>query len=90
MRSSDVFILGAITGALVIWLGGREIQAFVRERTRDARAKTADGIRAVETQTDKMLSSGEHSLRRAEELVHATKEHVSDVLRAGEVAIRPV
>jgi hypothetical protein len=90
MRSSDVFILGTITGAVVVWLWGREIQDSMRERTRSARAKAAEGIRAVETQTGKVLDIGGNSLRRAEEILQATKEHVSDALRAGESAIRPV
>jgi aspartate oxidase len=71
MRTSEVFILGTVAGAVVIWLWGREIQGSVRGKTRELRAKAADGIRAVETQTGKVL------------------EHVSDTLRAGEVAIRP-
>ena len=90
MRTSDVFILGTITGAVVIWLWGREIQDSMRERTRSARTKAAEGIRAVETQTGKVLDIGGNSLRRAEEFLQATKEHVSDALRAGEGAIRPV
>ena len=47
MRTSDVFILGTIAGAVVVWLWGREIQDSMRERTRNARAKAAEGIRAV-------------------------------------------
>ena len=90
MRTSDVFILGTITGAVVVWLWGREIQDSMRERTRSARTKAAEGIRAVETQTGKVLDIGGNSLRRAEEFLQATKEHVSDALRAGEGAIRPV
>jgi len=89
MRTSEAFILGTITGAAVIWLWGREIQGSVREKTREVRAKAAEGIRAVETQTGKVLDRGGNSLRRAEEFLQGTKEHVSDALRAGEVAIRP-
>jgi len=89
MRTSEAFILGTITGAAVIWLWGSEIQDFVRGKTREVRVKAAEGIRAVETQTGKVLDRGGHSLRRAEEFLEDTKEHVSDALRAGEVAIRP-
>ena len=89
MRTTKAFILGTIAGAVVIWLWGREIQGSVREKTRGARTKTAEGIRAVETQTGRVLDRGASSLRRAEEFLHDTKEHVSDALRAGEAAIRP-
>jgi hypothetical protein len=89
MRTSEAFILGTITGAVVIVLWGREIQGFVRGKTREVRAKAAEGVRAVETQTGKVLDRGGNSLRRAEEFLQDTKEHVSDALRAGEAAIRP-
>ena len=89
MRTSKAFILGTITGAVVIWLWGREIQGFVRGKTREARTKAAEGIRSVETQTGKVLDRGGNSLRRAEEFLQDTKEHVSGAVRAGEVAIRP-
>jgi hypothetical protein len=69
--------------------GGREIQSSVRGKTREVRAKAAEGIRAVETQTRKVLDRGGNSLRRAEEFLQDTKEHVSEALRAGEVAIHP-
>ena len=89
MRTSEAFILGTITGAVVIVLWGREIQGFARGKTREMRAKAAEGVRAVETQTGKVLDRGGNSLRRAEEFLQDTKEHVSDALRAGEAAIRP-
>jgi hypothetical protein len=43
----------------------------------------------VETQTGKVLDRGGNSLRRAEEFLQDTKEHVSGALRAAEGAIRP-
>jgi len=89
MRTGEVFILGMFTGAVVTLLWGREIQGSVQGRTRTVRAKAAEGIRAVETQTGKVLDRGGSSLRRAEEFLQDTKEHVSDALRAAEVAIRP-
>jgi hypothetical protein len=89
MRISDAFILGTITGAVVTWLWGREIQGSVQGKTREARTKAAEGIRAVETQTGKVLDRGGSSLRRAEEFLQDTKEHVSGALRAAEGAIRP-
>lgn len=89
MRTSEAFILGAITGAVAIWLWGRDIQGFVRGKTREVREMAADGLRAVETQTGRVLDRGGRSLRRAEELLQDTKEHVSDALRAGQDAIGP-
>jgi hypothetical protein len=89
MRTSEVFILGMITGAVGILLWGRQIQGSVQGRTWAVRAKAAEGIRAVETQTGKVLDRGGSSLRRAEEFLQDTKEHVSDALRTAEDAIRP-
>jgi len=64
MRTSEAFVLGTITGAVVIWLWGREIQGSVREKTREVRAKAAEGIRVVETQTGKVLDRGVSRGRR--------------------------
>ena len=89
MRTSEVFILGMITGAVGILLWGRQIQSSVQGKTRSVRTKAAEGIRAVETQTGKVLDRGGSSLRRAEEFLQDTKEQVSGALRAAEDAIRP-
>jgi hypothetical protein len=89
MRTSETFVLGAITGAVVVWLWGREIESYVGEKTRGVRAKAVDGLRAVEETTGTMLDHGGDALRRAEEFVEDTKEHVSGVLRAGQDTIRP-
>ena len=89
MRTSEAFVLGAIMGAAVVWLWGREIEEYVAERTRGARTKAAEGVRAVEASAGKVLDRGGDALRRADEFLQDTKEHVSDALRAGEEAIRP-
>ena len=89
MRTSKAFVLGTVTGAIVVWLWGREIADYLAEKTRGVRARAADGIRAVEEKTGKVLDRSGHSLRRAEEVLQDTKEHVSDVLRVGEETIRP-
>jgi hypothetical protein len=89
MRTSTAFVLGAITGAVVVWLWGREIEDYVGAKTRGARAKAADGMRAVEESTGRLLDRGGSSLRRAEDFLQDTKAHVSDALRAGQDAIRP-
>ncbi len=89
MRTSDAFVLGTITGAVVVWLWGREIEDYVGEKTRGVRTKAAEGIRAVEEKTGKVLDPSGDSLRRADEFLQDTKEHVSEALRAGQEAIRP-
>jgi hypothetical protein len=89
MRSSGAFVLGAITGAVVTWFWGSEIEGYLRERTHGVRARAAEGIRAVDEKAGQVLDGGRHSLRRAETFLQETKEHVSDALRAGQEAIRP-
>jgi hypothetical protein len=71
MRTSETFILGAIMGAAVVWLWGREMEEYVEESTRGVRTKAAA------------------ALRRADELLQDTKQHVSEALRVGEEAIGP-
>ena len=58
MRISGVFVLGAIVGAAVVWLWGRQIEAYVEETTRGVRAKAAEGVRAVEETAEKVLGVG--------------------------------
>jgi hypothetical protein len=89
MRTSEAFVLGAIMGAAVVWLWGREMEDFVQERTRGVRMKAAEGVRAVEEGTGKVLDRGGEALRRVDEFLQDTKEHVTGALRAGEDAIRP-
>ena len=89
MRTSEVFVLGTIVGAAVVWLWGREIEEYVGEKTRGVRARAAAGMQAVEEKTGKVLDRSGNSLRRAEEFLQDTKEHVSGALRAGQDAIRP-
>jgi len=48
MRTSEVFILGMITGAIGILLWGRQIQSSVRGKTWALRSKAAEGLRAAE------------------------------------------
>ena len=82
-------MLGAVLGAAVVWLWGRQIGEYVQERTRGARMKAAEGVRAVEEKAGKVLDRGGDALRRADDFLQDTKEHVSDALRAGKEAIRP-
>ena len=87
MRSKGL-VLGAIVGAAVVWLWGRGMEEYVEERTRGVRTKAADGVRAVEEGAGKVLDRGGEALRRVDELLQDTKEHVSETLRQGK-AIRP-
>ena len=89
MRTSEAFVLGAIMGAAVVWLWGREMEEYVAERTRGVRTKAAEGVRAVEETAGKVLDRGGDALRRADEFLQDTKQHVSEALQAGEEAIRP-
>jgi len=89
MRTREAFVLGAIMGAAVVWLWGREMEEYLEERTRGVRTKAAEGVRAVEETAGRVLDRGGDALRRADEFLQDTKEHVSDALRAGEEAIRP-
>jgi hypothetical protein len=89
MRTSRAFVLGAVMGAAVVWLWGREMEAYVEDRTRGVRTKVAEGVRAVEETAAKVLDRGGDVLYRADEFLQDTKEQVSEALRAGEDAIRP-
>jgi hypothetical protein len=89
MRSSKAFVLGAIMGAAAVWLWGREMEAYVEDKTRGVRTKAAEGVRAVEETAGKVLDRGDDALRRADEFLQGTRAHVSETLRAGEDAIRP-
>ena len=89
MRTSEAFALGTIIGAVVVGLWGRTIEDYWGGKTRGVRTKAAEGIRAVKDRTGKVLDRGEDALRRADEFLQDTKEHVSEALRAGQEAIRP-
>ncbi len=89
MRISGGFVLGAIMGAAAVWLWGREMEAYVGEKTRGVRTKAAEGVRTVEEKAGQVLDRGGDALRRADEFLQDTRVHVSETLRAGEEAIRP-
>ena len=89
MRTSDGFILGAITGAAIVWFWRREIEGYVREQTRGVRTQAAEGLQAVADGTGKALDRGGDALRSAEAFLQDTKEQVGDALRTGQDAVRP-
>jgi hypothetical protein len=90
MRTSGVFVLGAIIGGAVVWwLWGQEIEEYLGEKTRGLRTKAEGGLRAVEETAGKVLDRGGDALHRADDFLRDTKEHVSGALRAGQEAIHP-
>jgi gas vesicle protein len=89
MRTSETFVIGAIAGALAVWLGGREMGAYIGEKTRGVRAKAAAGIRTAEDTAGRVLDQGGNALRCADEFLQDTKEHVGEALQAGQEAISP-
>jgi hypothetical protein len=48
MRLHEAFVLGAVTGAIVVWRWRRPIEDAFSEKTRELRTKAADRLRAVE------------------------------------------
>jgi hypothetical protein len=89
MRASDGFILGAITGAAIVWFWRRELEDYARDKTRGVRARAAERLQAVAEGTEKVLDRGGDALRRAEAVLEDTKAQVGEVLRGGRDAIRP-
>jgi len=89
MRTYETFILGAITGGLVVWLWGKEITGYMRERTRGVRTQAAEGLQAVAEGTGTAFDRGGAALRRAEGILQDTKGQVGDALRSAQDAIRP-
>jgi hypothetical protein len=69
MRTSDALVLGAIGGAVVVWLWGRELGDYVAERTRGARSLAADGVQAVEEKTGQALDRVTGALRAAQDTI---------------------
>jgi hypothetical protein len=53
------------------------------------RTKAADGVRVVEETAGTVLDRGGDALRRADEFLQDTRQHVTEALQAGEEAIRP-
>jgi hypothetical protein len=82
MRASGAFVLGAIVGAAVVWLWGREMEEYVEETARGVRTKAAEGVRAVEEKAGKVLDRGGDALRRVGDLLRDTKDEVAEVPRA--------
>jgi len=89
MRTVETFVLGAITGALVVWFWGTDIEDYVGEKTRGVRRKAAEGIRVVEEKTGRVLDQGGNALRRVDDFLQDTKQRVGESLRTGQETISP-
>ena len=89
MRTIGVLILGAIMGAAVVRLWGREMEAYVEDKTRGVGTKAAEAVRTVEETAGKVLDRVGNVLYRADEFLQDTKEYVSGAVREGQGAIRP-
>jgi len=48
VRLDEAFVIGALTGATVVWLWGRTIEDRIAAQARAVRTMAADGIQAVE------------------------------------------
>ena len=66
MRTGEAFILGTITGAVVVWLWGRQLSAYAAESTREVRAMAAEGMRAVEEKAGTVIGG---TLRAAQKAI---------------------
>jgi hypothetical protein len=72
MRTSDGFILGAITGAAIVWFWRREIEDYARDKTRGVRPQAEERLQAVEDGMPKVLDRGGDALRCAEDVLQET------------------
>ena len=89
MRNSKAFIMGTIASAVVLWFWGKQIVDYFGVKTDGVRATAAAGMRAVDETAGQVLDQGGASLRRAEQFLQDTKEHVSDALRSGQKVVDP-
>ena len=69
------FILGAIVGAIAVYVWGEEIRRFANTKGRTARLVVADTLQSVQA--------------TAEGLLDTAKEQVTSTLQTGQEAIRP-
>jgi hypothetical protein len=69
------FVLGAIVGAVGVWVWGEDLRRLATARTHSAREAAADAIQSVQS--------------TAEDLFDAAKDQVTSTLQAGEEAVRP-
>jgi hypothetical protein len=56
MRTSRAFVLGAIVAAAAVWLWRRDMEEYVKAKTRGVRTKAADGVRAIGEKAGRALN----------------------------------
>jgi len=76
-------LVSPTAGVLFAGPRGVGLEEYVEDKTRGVRTKAAEGVRAVEEKAGKVLDRGRDTLRRADEFLQDTKEHMSETLRAG-------
>ena len=69
MGSSRIWVLGALLGAAVVWLWGREMKEYLAEKTRAVRTKTAEGVRGIQEEAEKVLDRGGDALHPGRRLL---------------------
>ena len=69
------FVLGAIVGAIAVYVWGEELRRFANTKGRTARLAAADGLRSVQS--------------TAEEIFDSAKDQVTSTLQAGQDVLRP-
>ena len=69
------FVMGAIAGAIAVWVWHDEIQQYMEQRTSVVRSKAADQLRVVQ--------------EAAESALDTAKQQISSRLQSGQEAIRP-
>jgi len=73
MRTGEAFILGTISGAVVVWLWGRELGAYAAAGTRGVRARAAEGMRAVEAKAGRVGKHVGGALRAARKAIRPAR-----------------
>jgi len=69
------FFLGAIVGAVGVWIWGEDLRRLAGAKTDSAREAAADALQSVQS--------------TAEGLFDSARDQVSSTLQAGEDAVRP-
>jgi hypothetical protein len=72
MRICDGFVLGALTGAAIVWFWRREIEAAVRDTTGGVCTRAAEGLQAVADGAGKMLDRGGDVLHTGQDAIRPT------------------
>ena len=89
MRATEAFIVGAIMGAVVAWVWGRRIEAYVGEQTRGVRRPRRTGCARSTRRQESCWIAAAIPCGAPKAFLQDTKEHVSDALRVGQDVIRP-